>query len=451
MKNRSFILFLAIATAVAGCAKEPQPAALSFAARAENIGEDWRTKTVLAEDYPGQKTLISWVNGDELRINQYVYTASSASGGTARFTKTTTGDPSPVFKACYPASAASWSGSKMSITLPATQTQPRPESGLVSGFPMYAESSTDNLSFRNLCGLLKIRLKAASGSFTVTSIGLKSDNLSLSGQCDIVSDGAGVWKASPTAGSGTPAGVQYSCGATVSDAAVSNFYIYLPPGDCTGFDITINTDAGIVHKVANKTISIQRSKVTTISFLSLDPHYAGHDYVDFELPSGTKWATMNVGATLVSDSGTNAAWSDAQDVRWGSAWRVPTKAEFVELMTYTYWQWTDSYRDSGIAGYVVFKADAGDAKDEEDTGDRNKITGDDIPSRNYSLDDDAHIFMPGTSDDHLQGSYWTSSEDAENTQQAYRLQFSKTMRTFGFREINSGEKTNTLFVRPVCD
>lgn len=267
--NRSFIVFLAIATVVGGCAKEPQPAALSFAARAENIGEDWRTRTVLAEDYSGQKTLISWVNGDELRINQYVYTASSASGGTARFTKTTTGDPSPVFKACYPASAASWSGGNMSIVLPATQT--KPQSGLVSGFPMYAESSTENLSFRNLCGLLKIRLKAASGTFKVTSIGLKSDNLSLSGQCDIVSDGAGVWKASPTAGSGTPAGVQYSCSTTVDDAEVSDFYIYLPPGEYTGFDITITTDAGIVHKLAKKTISVKRSQVTSISFLSLDP------------------------------------------------------------------------------------------------------------------------------------------------------------------------------------
>lgn len=304
MKNRSFILFLAIATAVAGCAKEPQPAALTFAARAENIGEDWRTKTVLAEDYSGQKTLISWVNGDELRINQYVYTASSASGGTARFTKTTTGDPSPVFKACYPASAASWSGSKMSITLPATQTEP--QSGLVSGFPMYAESSTENLSFRNLCGLLKIRLKAASGTFKVTSIGLKSDNLSLSGQCDIVSDGAGVWKASPTAGSGTPAGVQYNCGATVSDAAVSNFYIYLPPGEYTGFDITITTDAGTVHKRANKTISVKRSRVTSISFLSLDP------------PPATNMS--------ISDCrGTNGTWENSLSFNWGGVCRQRMK------------------------------------------------------------------------------------------------------------------------------
>lgn len=438
MKSRSFILFLALASVLAGCAKEPQPAALSFAARAENIGEDWRTKTVLAEDYPSQKTLISWVNGDELRINQYVYTASSASGGTARFTKTTTGDPSPVFKACYPASAASWSGSKMSITLPATQT--RPESGLVSGFPMYAESSTDNLSFRNLCGLLKIRLKAASGSFTVTSIGLKSDNLSLSGQCDIVSDGAGVWKASPTAGSGTPAGVQYTCSRTVGDAAVSDFYIYLPPGDFTGFDITIVTDAGTVRKRANKTVSVKRSRLTSISFLSLDPHYAGHDYVNLGLPSGLKWATMNVGATSVTQPGTSAAWDDASTLAssWGGQWRVPTRDEFEELATKTFWRWTDSYKSSEAAGFVVFKTKA--------DSDKGKI---DSPASGLEYDEnsDTHIFLPATDTEQMQGNYWSSTVDSEAAGKAHRLHFT----SHSNRDYNSLEKTYALFVRPICE
>ena len=435
---------------LSGCGKDPGPAGQAFRAVVESFEPaEGPTKTALVEKESASGYSVTWTVGDQIRINDCLYRADKVSGGTASFVPVTTAVSSPTFKACYPYSISEWKDGAVSITLPAVQTEPT--SGLVSGFPMYAESSNNSLNFCNLCGLLKLGLKAASGSFTVSSIELKSNNLNLSGVCSIAPDGTGAWKASPSESSGTPVGLKYTCNRLVGNESAAYFYIYLPPGEYEGFDITVNTDAGIVHKVANKEISIQRSKVTAISFLSLDPHYAGHEYVDFELPSHRKWATMNVGATSAYDRGTYAAWSDAQDVRWGGAWRVPTKAEFVELMTYTYWQWTDSYRDSGIAGYVVFKADAGDAKDEEDTGDRNKITGDDIPSRNYSLDDDAHIFMPGTSDNHLQGSYWTSSEDAENTQQAYRLQFSKTMLTFGFREINSGEKTKTLFVRPVCD
>ena len=327
----------------------------------------------------------------------------------------------------------------MSIVLPSEQTEP--DSGLVSGFPMYAESSNNSLNFCNLCGLLKLGLKAASGSFTVNSIELKSNNLSLSGECSVVSVSTGIWMASPDAGSGTPAGLKYSCNRLVGNESAAYFYIYLPPGDCTGFDITINTDAGIVHKVANKEISIQRSKVTTISFLSLDPHYAGHEYVDFELPSHRKWATMNVGATSAYDRGTKAAWSDAQDVRWGGAWRVPTKADLEELIANTYWQWTESYKNSGIAGYVVFATYA--------DADKGMITGVYSPSHVYELNTDAHIFLPGTSDDHKQGNYWTSTEDAGESSQAYRIRFTNLA---PYREdVSLVEKTLTLYVRPVCD
>ena len=38
--------------------------------------------------------------------------------------------------------------------------------------------------------------------------------------------------------------------------------------------------------------------------------YAGHDYVDLGLPSGTKWATMNIGATGITDAGLYFQWGD---------------------------------------------------------------------------------------------------------------------------------------------
>lgn len=96
-----------------------------------------------------------------------------------------------------------------------------------------------------------------------------------------------------------------------------------------------------------------------------------HEYVDLGLPSGTLWATCNVGATLPSDVGNYYAWGetapkdeytwanyfdsagdkdgnafkkyavylktrldledDAAYVNWGSDWRMPTKEEVEEL------------------------------------------------------------------------------------------------------------------------
>lgn len=86
-----------------------------------------------------------------------------------------------------------------------------------------------------------------------------------------------------------------------------------------------------------------------------------HEYVDLGLPSGTKWATCNIGASSPEDAGSYFAWGetspkssyteenhkmygkeiddisgksayDAATANWGKEWRTPTKAEFEELM-----------------------------------------------------------------------------------------------------------------------
>lgn len=96
----------------------------------------------------------------------------------------------------------------------------------------------------------------------------------------------------------------------------------------------------------------------------------GHTYIDLGLPSGTKWATCNLGATSPEDYGDYYSWSetqphnknilneglwhenelgilrrhgaiddndnltagyDAATANWGGKWRMPTKIEFEEL------------------------------------------------------------------------------------------------------------------------
>ncbi len=111
----------------------------------------------------------------------------------------------------------------------------------------------------------------------------------------------------------------------------------------------------------------------------------GHEYVDLGLPSGTLWATCNVGATSPEDYGDYFAWGetttksdyfwytytycdgtsitmtkyctdsslgtvdnkitleasdDAATANWGGAWRMPTKAEQDELRSECTWSWT---------------------------------------------------------------------------------------------------------------
>ena len=102
----------------------------------------------------------------------------------------------------------------------------------------------------------------------------------------------------------------------------------------------------------------------------------GHEYVDLGLPSGTKWATCNIGAENPEDCGDYFAWgetatkreytrdtyrysgnpttlpssADAAAANWGNGWRMPTKTEFEELLNNCTWQWTTR---NGVDGYLV--------------------------------------------------------------------------------------------------
>jgi len=142
----------------------------------------------------------------------------------------------------------------------------------------------------------------------------------------------------------------------------------------------------------------------------------GHEAVDLGLPSGTKWATMNIGAISAYDSGMyfqwgettyintdeNIGWNsnynpgniaytgttssycgtesdavfadgiivkdasgiwsgsiagnakyDAATANWGGTWKMPTKEQMDELIRQCTWTYTNSIIDGGQAGYTV--------------------------------------------------------------------------------------------------
>ena len=122
----------------------------------------------------------------------------------------------------------------------------------------------------------------------------------------------------------------------------------------------------------------------------------GHEWVDLGLPSGTKWATCNIGAWTPTSRGGYFAWGyaeysnknglwnnsveylrsmriinsnnvltkthDAASVNWGGTWRMPTKVEFEELKSECTWTWIDygehkGYKVIGPNGeYIYFPA-----------------------------------------------------------------------------------------------
>lgn len=100
----------------------------------------------------------------------------------------------------------------------------------------------------------------------------------------------------------------------------------------------------------------------------------GHEWVDLGLPSGTKWATCNVGTDKFDYYGGYFVWGNIQIVNdenerptyynqtssfsglaefdpakavWGGTWRTPTREEFQELIANCTFTWTDEY-DGGV-------------------------------------------------------------------------------------------------------
>lgn len=191
-----------------------------------------------------------------------------------------------------------------------------------------------------------------------------------------------------------------------------------------------------------------------------DP-YNGHEYVDLGLPSGLKWATMNIGATTPEEYGDYFAWAetepkstfdwntyfdsvngssnnfkkyyngggkttlypedDAAHVNWGGNWRMPTDAELTELRNKSAWAWTTQ---NGVKGYKVTSKSNG-----------NSIF---LPAAGYrignSLDDAGSV-----------GSFWSSSLYPYSTESAFGLNFNSGYVgwDYGFRHVGRS-------VRAVC-
>ena len=156
------------------------------------------------------------------------------------------------------------------------------------------------------------------------------------------------------------------------------------------------------------TVHASRNLVAHFDPSGSDPH----TYVDLGLPSGLLWATCNVGADAPEEYGSYYAWGetsqkdnykwetyqycngnlnnltkycassssgyngyrdflgillpedDAATVNWGSAWRMPTKEEWQELLDNTTSNWTTQNGVKGMLftasnGHTLFLPDAG--------------------------------------------------------------------------------------------
>ncbi len=128
-----------------------------------------------------------------------------------------------------------------------------------------------------------------------------------------------------------------------------------------------------INLVTGKTVKYKVSQIKNVEFEEEEP-MGEHEWVDLGLPSGTLWATTNIGAENPEDNGYLIAWGetepketyswatyqhydsasgqltkynladgltelepedDAATENWGSGWKMPTKEQFDELISNT--------------------------------------------------------------------------------------------------------------------
>ena len=224
------------------------------------------------------------------------------------------------------------------------------------------------------------------------------------------------------------------------EGSTNNLYVALCNYNATAYTLTATDAAGNTYTYGPKTTTFTNGK-----YYEVKVKMKMHEYVDLGL--SVKWATMNVGAESVTDRGLYFAWGettghafgsgykfsldnyawynstdlytkykhdgsswdyeelasedDAAAKIWGGVWRIPTKAEWEELLNEDNctWTWTTDYKGDGsnVAGVIVTSKKVG-----------------------YT---DKSIFLPATgiyNGDNNTGSdiyanYWSKSLDTSNS------------------------------------
>ena len=397
----------------------------------------------------------------------------------------------PTNIAYYPYSASNEiakNGSNYEITVSLPSTQNYAENSFGNGsFPMAAvteDGSDMNLKFKNILGGLKLQL---TGTDVISRIVVSGNNNEiLCGDATVTASNT----TTPTIvlSDDTKTSVTLDCGSGVqlNSETPTLFIIALPPMIMTsGFTIDIYNPVGGTQQIkSTRSQTITRSALLAMPAVAVACEPSPYEYVDLGL--SVKWATFNVGATAPEESGDYFAWgeleakseyywanyrfytsgsenSNVYDVKfskyntvsdrgtvdnkttldaeddvahmiWGGNWRMPSEAEFTELMDEC--TWTRIIQN----GVKVTKV----TSNKPGYTDRFII----LPAAGY---------MSGTSlietGKYAYGRYWTSSLETsfDKVYQATDINFDffESGET-GTRAVTASDRNKGLSVRPVC-
>ena len=261
--KRSILLAAFAALALTACQQDltesvSQVDTSVFTATAEGS----ETRTALSQN--GNVYDMIWRSGDGITIvdgaktpNVGIY-VTTGTGTQADFSLSSGSQAmTPKFKAYYP-----WDlYNNGAPTLPYWQEYVE---GNIAASPMYAESNSTSLAFKNLCGIIRLNLSTKLEGKRVRVITLNAAQ-ALSGTITNAETLSSDGYAAVVSGSNS---VNLDCGAegvAVGQTAVP-FYIAVPAGTYTDFSVVVTTTDGYAQtRVAKVDIEVTRSGITTLT------------------------------------------------------------------------------------------------------------------------------------------------------------------------------------------
>ena len=338
-----------------------------------------KTRTCLGEVLSNETYPLLWEKGDRIIIapsgkpaTSYYETQSQDNDvAEFRFISGLEGNAMPpgntALTALYPADAYKFIDGKHTINIPENQTYRK--NSISSGtMPMLAGATSRELHFRNVCGILRLRLNTLEQDIRLSSIKVAADK-GLAGPIATF-EGTDVTWNNPDSETGH--GITLSCDGVALSPEPEDFYIVLPPGNYSGFKIQLETE-GLDKKTyrMDEVLEIERSAITTVN-LDLAQFHGGsmEDVTDgdkhhalTELGYGLECEEKSIyvfkeggsGSTLVK-SYVGASYSDGQSsmksLPWTATFSTDDGATWDSTVPEMFTEFT-THGDGDIAGDLL--------------------------------------------------------------------------------------------------
>lgn len=232
-----------------------------------------KTRTCLGEVLSNETYPLLWEKGDRIIIassgkpatSYYETQEQGCDVAEFRFISGLEGNEMPpentALTALYPADVYKFTDGKHTINIPENQTY-RKNSISSGAMPMIAGATSRELSFRNVCGILRLRLNTLEQDIRLSSIKVAADK-GLAGPIATF-EGTDVTWNNPDGETGR--GITLSCDGVALSPEPEDFYIVLPPGNYSGFKIQLETEGPDKKTYSmDEVLEIERSAITTVN------------------------------------------------------------------------------------------------------------------------------------------------------------------------------------------